>query len=339
MLYARIGELAFRTRATEVVADKLGAALELAETLGRDDYLARFAMLRGRLLNKASRFQEGRMWLERALTVARRRGDRGLERDVGLAAAEAHARNGEHNSVVRYVSDALELAKATDDIGAQVRAYCIGAPSYAAIGDVPKARTFLTELESLTVERPDRLTEVELYRVRAAVLHEAGEMEAATQAARKALDLSREYGFPFEIASCALQLGNFHLRAGEDSKAFTAYKTSYDVATEHGFARLQWLNVCLLGFVDAMRFESEQGRGRMLSAVRYAEERGYIWDLIVEKYVLAMVEQKRKEPDAARTLLREVMELSDHHGHARIGDSAEKALQALEAGEPIALPR
>ncbi|HEX6240997.1 MAG TPA: protein kinase [Polyangiales bacterium] len=338
MLYARIGELAFRTRATEVVADKLGAALELAESLGRDDYLARFAMLRGRLLNKASRFQEGRMWLERALTVARRRGDRGLERDVALAAAEAHARNGEHTAVVRYVNDALELAKATDDVTAQIRAYCIGAPSYAAIGDVSRAREFLGELDKLTGERPDRLTEVELFRVRASVLHEAGEADSATQAARQALDLSREYGFPFEIASSALSLGSFHLRAGDDSKAFTAYKTSYDVATEHGFARLQWLNVCLLGFLDAMRFESEQGRSRMLAAVRYAEERGYIWDLLVEKYVLAMVEQKRKELDAARALLREVMALSDQHGHARIGESADKALAALEAGELIALP-
>ena len=33
MLHARIGELAFRTRSTEVVADRLGAALELAETM------------------------------------------------------------------------------------------------------------------------------------------------------------------------------------------------------------------------------------------------------------------------------------------------------------------
>jgi tetratricopeptide (TPR) repeat protein len=339
MLYARIGELAFRTRSTELVADKLSAALELAESMGRDDYLARFAMLRGRLLNKASRFQEGRMWLERALAVARRRGDRGLERDVALAAAEAHARNGEYTAVVRYVTDALELAKATDDAVAQVRAYCIGAPAYAAIGDTDKARAFLKELEVLTVERQDRLTEVELFRVRASVLQEVGELDSASEAARKALELAKEYGFPFEVASSALALGNIELRAGEDKKAFTAYKTSYDVATEHGFARLQWLNVCLLGFLDAMRFESAQGRSRMLSAVRYAEERGYVYDIIVEKYVLAMVEQKLADTESARTLLREVIALSDHHGHARIGDSAEKALHAVEANQAIALPR
>jgi predicted TPR repeat methyltransferase len=183
------------------------------------------------------------------------------------------------------------------------------------------------------------LTEVELFRVRAAVLQEVGELEAASEAARKALDLAKEYSFPFEVASGALLLGNIELRAGEDKKAFTAYKTSFDVATEHGFARLQWLNVCLLGFLDAMRFESVQGRSRMLSAVRYAEERGYVYDIIVEKYVLAMVEQKLADTESARSLLREVIALSDQHGHARIGDSAEKALRAVEANEAIALPR
>lgn len=338
-LYTRIGELAFRTRATELVADKLGSALDLAETLGRDDYLARLAMLRGRLLNKASRFQEGRMWLERALSIARRRGDRVLERDVALAAAESHARNGEYNAVVRYVDEALELAEATEDPPSQVRAYCIGAHAYASIGEGDKARAYLAELDKLTAERADRLTRVEVVRVRSAVLQEAGDLQGATEAAKRALELSREYGFAFEMATCAFQLANLHLLTGDDSKAFTAYKTSYDFSTEHGFARLQWLNACMLGFLDAMRFDSAQGRGRMLSAVRYAEERGYIWDLIVEKYVLAMVEQKRSDPEAARELLREVIELCDRHGHARIGDSAERALRAVAENQPIDLPR
>jgi predicted TPR repeat methyltransferase len=52
-----------------------------------------------------------------------------------------------------------------------------------------------------------------------------------------------------------------------------------------------------------------------------------------------MVEQKLADSEAARTLLREVIALSDHHGHARIGDSAEKALHAVEANQAIALPR
>jgi tetratricopeptide (TPR) repeat protein len=223
-------------------------------------------------------------------------------------------------------------------VAAQTRAYIIAAPAFAVIGERERAQDSLSQLETLTADHPDRLMAVELLRVRASVLHEAAQTESALEAARQALALAREYGFPFEVASSALHLGNFYLRAGDDSKAFTAYKTSYDVATEHGFARLQWLNVCLLGFLDAMRFGSEQGRARMQSALRYAEERGYIWDLIVAKYVLAMVEQKREQADAARALLREVIELADHHGHSRIGDSAEQALRAVEEGEPIKLP-
>src|SRR5690606_27521584 len=128
-LYARIGELALRTRSAELVQERLASALELAESLGHDEYVARFAMMRGRLLNKLSRFQEGRVWLERAHAVARKRGDRGLERDVALAAAEAHARNGEYTNVIQYVNEALDLARATDDIAAQVRCMLLVAPA------------------------------------------------------------------------------------------------------------------------------------------------------------------------------------------------------------------
>jgi hypothetical protein len=125
----------------------------------------------------------------------------------------------------------------------------------------------------------------------------------------------------------------------EDSRAFAWLRLSYEVATEHGFARVSWLNVCLLGFLDAMRFASEQARTRMRDAVRYAGERGYTWDLIGEKYLLAIVEQKLGNLEGARASLREVIELADRHGHMRVCDDAEAGLRAVEANEPIPLPR
>jgi hypothetical protein len=77
----------------------------------------------------------------------------------------------------------------------------------------------------------------------------------------------------------------------------------------------------------------------MIEAIRYAEERGYTWDLIGDKYLLALVEQKREDLDAARTALRDVIELAAQHGHLRICDDAEQGLRAIDAGSPIALPR
>jgi serine/threonine protein kinase/predicted ATPase len=339
MLYTRIGELAIRTRSAESVAERLAHALELAESLNRDDYVARFSMMRGRLLNKASRFQEGRMWLERAQAVAKKRGDRGLMRDVALAAAEAHARNGEYKIVVEYAIEALELSRATDDVGAQVRCLLNVSPAYAALGQTDLAMDALRELEHLIGDPPDRLVEVELFKVRSLVFHQIGDQEGRVEAARRAMELAKEYGFPYEMAVNAHNLGEFLLRVGEDKRAFSALRLSYEVASEHGFARLLWLNVCLLGFLDAMRFNSDQGKQRMAQAIRYAEERGYTWDLIGDKYLLALVEQKLGDLDAARGLLREVIQLAGNHGHLRMCDDAEQGMRALDAGEPISMPR
>ncbi len=338
-LYTSVGNLALRTRSAEAIAERMAAAMELAEVLGRDEYVARFSMMRGRLLNMASRFQEGRMWLERAQAVAQQRGDRGLERDVALAAAEAHARNGEYNAVIESVTQALELARATDDVPAQLRCLLLVAPAYAATGQAETALSALRDASELMGQTADHLVEVELYKVRSLVFHQVGDHEGMIEAARRSLELAKEYNFPYEVAVNAHNLGEFYLRVGEDKRAFSSLRMGYEVATEHGFARLAWLNVCLLGFLDAMRFGSEQGKERMTQAVRYAEERGYTWDLIGEKYLLAMVDQRLSSLDTARTALRDVIRLAEQHGHVRIRDDAEQAMRALDTGQPIALPR
>jgi bifunctional N-acetylglucosamine-1-phosphate-uridyltransferase/glucosamine-1-phosphate-acetyltransferase GlmU-like protein len=95
----------------------------------------------------------------------------------------------------------------------------------------------------------------------------------------------------------------------------------------------------MLGFLDALRFDSEQGYARMQQAVQYAQERGYVLDLIDEKYLLAMVEQKRGQLDRASALLREVIDLADPHGHVRLCEDAEQALRAIVEQTPIVLPR
>ncbi len=338
-LYARIGDLAYHTRTGEWLSDVLGQAIELADQWGADEWLARLAMLRGRLLNKASRFREGRLWLERAQSVARRLEDRKLQRDIALAAADAHARNGEYKSVVPFASEALEAARQGGDVPSELRALLLLAPAFAALGDVLGARDALVRLEGIAAGHPSRLFQMELLRARALVQEATGDLNSAAESAREALDLAREHSFPHETAVYAHHLGSLLLRADEEKRAFAALRLSYDAATEHGFARLQWRNVCLLGFLDALRFDSEQGHARMAQAVQYAEERGYVFDLIIGKYLLAIIAQKRDKLDRARELLHAVIDLAEPHGHVRRCEDAEAALQAIDAGRPIALPR
>ena len=339
-LHAHIGELAYHSRTGEQVAERLGVALELAETWGREGYVARFAMLRGRLLNRAWRFREGRLWLDRALTMARKLDDRLLERDVALAAAEAHARNGEYTAVVPYVTEALTAARATGDVASEVQALLLFATTAASLGQCRRARDALSQLEELVGRhRVDRHVRVGLEHVRALVLDAAGERPEALTAARRALDMAKELALPYEVASHAHYLGGLHLRADEDKRAFAALRLSHELACEHDYTRLRFRNVFFLGFLDAMRFDAAQGHARMEQALTHAEERGYVVDLIDERYLLAMVAQKRGNLSRARSLLHAVIELGEPNGHVRICDDADRALRALAEGRLIALPR
>ncbi|MFT3922409.1 MAG: protein kinase [Myxococcales bacterium] len=337
-LYTRLGELAYRSRTAEGVAERLAGALELADKAGRDDLVARFSMMRGRLYLKVARAEEGRAWLERAQGVARKRGDGELERDVALAAAEAHARSGEYNSVLRHVGHALELARTSQDAGAQLRCLLVVAPAYAAVGREADARRALAEIERLSASRQDQRLEVETERVRALVAYQAGDHEGRIESARKAFELAKEYGLPHEAAVAAHMLGEFYLRGDEDKRAFAALRSSSDIATEHGFTRVHWLNVCLLGFLDVLSFGAEEGLKRMREALRYAGDHGYVWDSINGQYLLAIAEQRVGSAQAASLALRHVRELAERHGHRRMGIDAAQAERALERGQPIALP-
>lgn len=339
-LYKRLSEIAYRTRSAEEVAQRLGAATELAERLGNDELFARFAMLRGRLFLKVARAEEGRSWLERAQAVARKRGDRALERDVALAAAEAHARSGEYTTMLRHVDEALELSRLTYDLPMQLRCLLLVAPAYAAVGREVEAQRALDEIERLIAEIDEHSPELDVdrQRVRALVAYQSGDREERIEAARKAFELAKEYGYPHDAAVAAHMLGEFYLRGDEDKRAFAALRSSADIAAEHGFTRVHWLNECLLGFLDVLSFGAEEGMQRMRDAVRYATEHGYIWDTINGQYLLAIAEQRVGSIEAAERALTQVRELAERHGHRRMGTDAAQAQRALTRGQPIALP-
>ncbi len=295
-------------------------------------------MLRGRLYLKVAHADQGREWLERARLVAQKRGDRALERDVALTAAEAHARSGEYTTVLRHVADALELARITEDADTQLRCLLLLAPAYAAVGRDVEARRALAEVDQLARGTQDKSLEVERLRVEALVAYHAGDREGRIEAARKAFELAKEYGLPHDAAVTSHMLGEFYLRGDEDKRAFAALRSSADIAAEYGFARIHWLNVCLLGFLDILSFGAEEGLESMRAAIRYASTHGYVWDVINGQYLLAIAEQRVGTAAAAEAALREVVMLAERHGHRRVGVDAAQALKALERGHPISLP-
>lgn len=338
-LFRRIGELSFRSRDLERGAADMGAAVELCEGLGRDSDVARFSMMRGRLMvNSPGSSEDGRRWLDRAADLARRLGDQSLLRDVVLATAEADIRMGEHRSAAEHFEEALRLAREAEDTEAQTRCLIPLALAAASDGRVTRALDALEEARRVSGDRPDRFTECELAKTEALVRFFANDYAACLEAGSRALELAKEYGFPYEQAVNAHNLGEAYLRMGDYKRAFASLRYSYEMSRDHGWSKLQWANMRVLGFIDATRFGSKEGRAHVVQANEFALANGFVWDVIQGRYYLAIIDQGRGDDDSARQGLREILRLAADHGHSDYVRAAEKALHALETGSTIQLP-
>jgi serine/threonine protein kinase/tetratricopeptide (TPR) repeat protein len=337
-IYEEIAELCFRNRDLELGAELMHKALKAAESHKADHYVARFCVWLGRMLVSASRIEEGRRWLDQAQHVTRGLTDAGLARDVFIAKADADARSGEFEKAVGALKEAYELARTSEDRLAELGCLMPLALTYARMADHASAMQTLAEVQRLAELQHDPLIAAQVLRLESQIHYHARDPEAVARASARAMEICREANLFYEGALNAHNMGEAFLRLSDYRRAFAALRSSYEIATEHGYTRLQMSNMRFLGFIDATRFNSTEGRSRLIQAIDYAIEHDYVWDIIQGKYLLAIVHQGRGELDSARAALREVLDLAAQHGHRKYTEDSEQALRELDAGVPIALP-
>ncbi|MBX3250257.1 MAG: protein kinase [Myxococcales bacterium] len=334
-LYRRLGDLCVRARELAQGIELMEAAIDVAEGLGREELVARFSLLRGQLLVLQNRFGEAQRWLDRARNVARDVGNRELLRDVSAATADIYARNGEYGRAVGLLREALELARDANDVRAQVRCLLPLALAYAGRADRDDALEALAEAARLVGSRAERIVECELAKAECLVSVFVGDLQRALDAGHRALELGKEYGFAYEASVNAHNLGEVYLRLGDYKRAFAMLRYSYDVARDHGYVKLQYSNLRVLGFIDATKLGSAEGRDRVAEAARFAEENGYLWDLVQARYMLAVVDHAQGRAEEASQALRDVLQLAADSGMQHYARAAEEALAAIEAGLPV----
>jgi serine/threonine protein kinase/tetratricopeptide (TPR) repeat protein len=338
-LYDRLAALCFRNRDLVTGNEVMERAIKAAEVMRSNRHIARFCMWRGRMLVGASRIEEGRRWLDQAQHVARGLTDWELSRDVFLATADADARSGDYEKAVGFLREALQLSRDARDRGSELRCLMPLSLTYARMGDRNAALETLELARAIGDDRTDANMQSQLFRLESQIHYHARDQEASARAAAKAMEIAREAGLHHEAALNAHNMGEAFLRLGDHRRAFAALRSSYEVAVENGYARLQMSNIRALGFIDATRFNSAEGRARVQQAIEYAEKHDFVWDVIQGKFFLAVIEQKRGEAGAARSCLREVLDMAAQHGHRNYIEDAETALRQLEINNPIDLPR
>jgi eukaryotic-like serine/threonine-protein kinase len=335
--YERVAALCFRNRDLDEGIDLLQRGLKAAESMHSEPHIARLCMWRGRMLVGASRIEEGRRWLDQALKVARGLSDWKLSRDVYLATADADARGADYEKAVSCLREAVQLSRGAGDSAAELGCLMQLSLTYARMGQARSALTTLEQAKRIGEQNNDPLTMSQLYRLESQIQYHARDQEASATAATKAMEIARDAGLQHEAALNAHNMGEAFLRMGDHRRAFAALRNSYEVALENGYVRLQMSNIRALGFIDATRFGSAEGRARVVSAVEYAQQHEFVWDLIQAKFCLAVIDQKQNDVQAVRTHLREVLDLAAQHGHRNYIEDAEAALRQLDAGEPIDL--
>jgi eukaryotic-like serine/threonine-protein kinase len=337
-IYEELAELCFRNRDLALGAEIMHKALTLAESHKAERYVARFCVWRGRMLVSASRVEEGRRWLDQGQQVARGLDEVGLSLDAYIAKADADARSGEFEKAIESLKEALELATSTDNRLAQLGCLMPLALTYARMDDHTAAMATLERVHALAQGGRDPQLDAQLLRLESQIHYHARDSSAVAAAAAKAMEVAREANLFYETALNAHNLGEAFLRLGDHRRAFAALRNSYEISAEHGYTRLQMSNMRILGFIDATRFNSAEGRMRLLQAIKYAVEHEYVWDVIPGKYLLAIVEQARGDTENARGALREALSLAAQHGHRKYIKDSELALKELDAGASIALP-
>ncbi len=338
-LYRRVGDLCLRSRELEEGVEQMAAALELAEGLGRDEYVARFSLMKGDCMALLQRLDEAQHWFERAQQVAKAVGNRDLLRDITTAHAEAHTRNGEYGRSTTLLRQALSLARDANDKVAQLRCLLPLAHACAGFGDKKSALESLAEARKLMGDNPGRIDECMVWKTESLVGYYTGDIERALRAGYKGLELSKQYGFAYEAAINAHNLGELHLRESDFKRAFAMLRYSYDVAKDNGFVKLQYGNLRVLGFIDAIKLGSEEGRERVREAYEFARRHGYVWDVVQAQHMMGIIDHQLGKHDDAKRRFREVLQLSAQYGMSHYEQTAAEALEAIEAGKPVPLPR
>jgi tetratricopeptide (TPR) repeat protein len=335
-LYIRYGSICLAARFLHEGAQKLTPAIELAESLSRDEALTKLCLLRGRMLVQAYEIDEAMQWLDRAEQTARQIQDVTLERDATIARAEASSRRGERLLAIAGFERALELCEATGDRDRQLRCLIHLALAHGTGGEHERGLSRVQAARDLLARRPDRAIECELLTSESVVHFYAKNYGAALETSTHALELSKEFELPYYAAVSAHNIGETHVRLGDFKRAFSSLRYSYEVARDNGIEHVQYANLRVLG-IDALNFGSPDGRHRIVEATEFAERKRAIWEWVQGRLMLAIVDQAQGALDAARQGLRDALRVAVDHGYGTYAEQLTTALEALDRNERIEL--
>ncbi len=328
--YQAIGSTALLCAKYEMGVEKMKLAADLAEEIGDRRRLVAAVTMIGKLATGSGRFGEAQRHFTRALELSEGLTDVGVRRDILGALGNLHNKNGEYIQASGYLEEAIRLSKQTGERKSELDYTRLLSHAMAAQGKRSIALSYLKEAEALAQGPSDPFLETEMWKSRGLVHFLLREWNEALECTEKALELAKEYHFPYEISVNSHNIGDIQVRRGNFKKAFTSLHYSYEVSREHGFTKLEMFNMSLLGYIDAVRFGRTEGLEKIQQGIRFAAEKQYIWDLVQGKYFLGRAYFELERYEEARGALQEAVHLGRTSGNIMYVEDSEVLLRQID---------
>jgi eukaryotic-like serine/threonine-protein kinase len=257
-----------------------------------------------------------------ALADPDRLDDPELEGESLIAEAQLAARQGLFTRAAKAGErlEALGLADTPNTV-------MILALAKAMVGEGAQAEVLMQRVEELG-EPTDLIDAVVRKKHWMLVFFNSRDFERAARAAIELTKLARSAGLRFDTAATLHNLGDIYDRLGDPARAYAAFLESLELTRMLEHDRLSNLNQMHLAFLDGLRGNAD-AEERLKARIRYADAKGFLWDVLEGRFLVARIEAARGDITRARTLITDVIAVAREHGQNLICVDAEELLASL----------
>ncbi len=328
-----------RANAYELGLEKIQAAEWIAEEVSDKETLIRILLLTSELHAHCEHIVEVDWYMEWAMDLAGRLGDKTLSFDVLEAAGHVYFLVGDMKQAAPRYRDAIALARKDDNIDKDQLITCMAqlAKVEAAAGELEKAVKTLSEAESLLTDDSDLLARCEIEQSRGRAFFMAGNFDKAVESQLRLLEISKEYGLKDHLADTTHLLGTLHLETGDMAKAFAYLTMSKETADEIGMKHLRSINTLLLGYIDAVELSGNDHLADLERSLTDALERDAVWEQLHLLYYLSKIYMEKGLHDEAKEHLQQLVKLGGKVHNRLYHAKAEELLKEIHVLEKLSL--
>jgi len=314
--------------------DIVEKGISISEELDDAHSLVSLYTLKGQLLVRDDHFSDAKLFFQSGLDLADDFADPAMRRDILSAIGELYLKYGDFHQAISMLEEAVTLCVATGDTAAHIQTLCTLSEGSAVAGMAEEGRKYLEEAEKLSMDYPDPMLRVRVVKAAAMGAYMQKNYGEALAASQRLREMSAEYGFALEESIAAHNMGDIYLNQGDYKRAYTFLRLSLDICREKRFSSLEMITEILLSYIDALKFESEEGLRKLEKTLEDAEETGTIWEHVQAHYFLGRIYYERGKEDVAMQHLEEVIRIGDESGNRIYDKKARELLRAMGNENP-----